>query len=234
MTEKESEEVEREIVVPGETIVSGKDYLPGDGTKRINEDIIAIRFGLSTIEDRTVKVISVSGVYIPRRNNVVIGKVIDITYNGWIIDINSAYQAFLPLSEIKKFVSKFDMQSYLNFGDMVVAMIKSAKSRGVDLTMKEKGLHKLEGGMILNVNPSKVPRIIGKKGSMISMIKEGTNTTITIGQNGLVWIRSENIENELFAREVIIKVIENSSTKGLTEKIREFLEKNKKEQEKAL
>ena len=225
--EKEIEEVERELVVPGETIVSGKEYLPGDGTKRIKEDIVATKFGLSVIEERTVKVIPVSGTYIPRRNNVVIGKIVDITYNGWLIDINSAYQAFLSLSEVKGFINKFELQGYLNFGDMLTATIKSVKSRGVDLTMMVKGMHKLEEGMIIQINPSKVPRVIGKKGSMISLIKEETNTMITLGQNGLIWIGSENIENQLSAKKAIMKVAENSSTKGLTEKIKEFLEKEK-------
>ena len=183
---------------------------------------------MSVIEDRTVKVIPVSGTYIPRRNNVVIGKVTDITYNGWIIDINSAYQAFLPLSEVHGFINKFELQGYLNFGDMLIATIKSVKSRGVDLTMKVKGMYKLEEGMIININPSKVPRVIGKKGSMISLIKEETNTRITVGQNGLIWIGSENIENQLLAKKAIMKVVENSSTKGLTEDIKEFLKENKK------
>ena len=38
----------RKVVVPGEVIATGEDYLPGDGTKRRGEDVIAIRFGLGT------------------------------------------------------------------------------------------------------------------------------------------------------------------------------------------
>lgn len=226
---KEYEETEREIVVPGETIVSGKNYLPGDGTRRVKDDIVATKYGLVSIDDRTVRVIPLSGTYIPRRGNIVIGKVTDVTYNGWIMDINSAYQAFLSLMECRGFINKFDLHGYLNFGDMVVATVKSAKSRGVDLTMRMRGMHKLEGGMVITINPSKVPRVIGKQGSMISLIKNETATNITVGQNGLIWIGAEDIENELLAEKAIRKVVEHSSTHGLTEKIKEFLEKHKKE-----
>lgn len=225
------EEREREIVVPGETVVSGKNYLPGDGTRRVKEDIVATKFGLAIVDGRTVKIIPLSGVYVPRRGNVVIGKVVDVTYNGWIIDINSAYQAFLSLMECRGFINKFDLHGYLNFGDMILATIKSVKSRGVDLTMRMKGMFKIEKGMIITINPSKVPRVIGKMGSMVKLIKEGTDTNITVGQNGLIWINSDDVEKSLFAKKVILKVVENSSTSGLTEKIKEYLEKHKKGKE---
>ena len=62
---------------------------------------------------------------------------------------------------------------------------------------------------------------------MISMIKEETGCNITVGQNGLIWIRSDSIENELFAKKAIEYVIENTTTEGLTEKVEKWLEENK-------
>ncbi len=97
-TKKEAEKKEREIVIPGEVVISGKDYLPGEGTERDREEIIATKFGLSQIEGRMVRVIPLSGVYIPRRGNIVIGKVTNITFNGWLLDINSPYDAFLSVA----------------------------------------------------------------------------------------------------------------------------------------
>ena len=46
---------ERKIVVPGETIVSGENFLPGDGVRREGDDIVANRFGLADVSDRLVK-----------------------------------------------------------------------------------------------------------------------------------------------------------------------------------
>ena len=94
MQEKETKKEEREIVIPGETIVSGEDYLPGEGTRREKEEIIAERYGLVEQSGKLVKVIPLSGVFIPRRGNVIIGQVIDISFNGWMTDINAPYSSF--------------------------------------------------------------------------------------------------------------------------------------------
>lgn len=230
LEESEGESKKKLIIVPGEIIVSGPDYLPGDGTMREGKDIIAIRYGLVEENDRLIRVIPISGIYTPRRGNVVIGKVIDITFNGWVFDINCPYVAFLPLSGCRGFISKKDdLTNFYNFGDRITAKVVSVKPRGVDLTMKEKGLHKLIGGMVIKINSSKVPRVIGKKGSMINIIKTETGCSITVGQNGIVWIRGEEIKKELLAKEVIELITNKSFTNGLTQEVKEFLEKRRKE-----
>ena len=103
------EESHREIVIPGEIIISGSDYLPGDGTKREGNDIVAYRYGLSDKNGKLIKIIPLSGVFIPRRGNVIIGRVNDITFNGWLTDIDSAISAFLPLSEVPRYIDKNNM-----------------------------------------------------------------------------------------------------------------------------
>ena len=92
-----SEPQSRTIVVPGEVISSGEDFLPGEGARREGEDIVASRYGLAEKVGRVVKIIPFSGAFIPRRNNVVIGRVSDIVHSGWIIDIDYASNGFLPL-----------------------------------------------------------------------------------------------------------------------------------------
>src|SRR3989338_1758316 len=101
-TEKieKNEKEEREIVIPGETIVSGDDYLPGEGTRREKDEIVAERYGLVESSGKLIKVIPLSGVFIPRRGNVIIGQVVDISFNGWMTDINAPYSSFLPLMEV--------------------------------------------------------------------------------------------------------------------------------------
>ncbi|MBW2968416.1 KH domain-containing protein, partial [Candidatus Woesearchaeota archaeon] len=94
----------------------------------------------------------------------------------------------------------------------------------VDVSMRGPGFRKLEGGRILEVNTNKVPRIIGKEGSMITMIKNATGCKITVGQNGLVWISGEP-DKENIAIEAIKKAEKESHTQGLTDQIKGFLEK---------
>ena len=68
------EQHKRQIVIPGETIVEGDNYLPGDGTEKQGKKIVSMRYGLADESNKLVKVIPLSGVYQPRRGNIVIGK----------------------------------------------------------------------------------------------------------------------------------------------------------------
>ncbi len=218
----------KKITIPGEVIVSGNSYLPGEGTERRGEDVVALKYGLVEESSKLVKIIPLSGVYIPRRGNVIIGKVENLTFNGWVIDIGTAGTAFLPVGEVPRYVNKNGLEEVMGIGDMMVSKIQEVNKRGVDLTIKSRGLGKLEDGIIVQVNSSKVPRLIGKEGSMINLIKDETNCNITIGQNGFIWIKGDKIENELFAKKAILFVAEKSYIEGLTEETKKWFDKEKK------
>ncbi len=229
---KKAQKEKREIVVPGEKIASEEDYLPGEWTKKEGNSIIALRFGLADKSGRLVKIIPLSGIYMPRKGNIVIGRVIDITFNGWIIDIDSPYQAFLPITECSKFVNKNDLSECYDIGDTIVAKVLNVKRKGIDLTTKGRNLGKLEEGMVIQINSNKVPRVIGKEGSMINLIKKESDCEIIVGQNGVIWIKGPKVENELFAQKAILFVTEKSYIEGLTEKTKEWFEKSKNKIEK--
>ncbi len=218
----------RKIVIPGEMVFEGEDFLPGEGTKKEGNNIISLRYGLAEEVNKLVRIIPLSGVYQPRRGNVIIGKVENITFNGWIIDIDAAESAFLSLTEVPRYVNKNGLDEVMDIGDMVVAKIYNINKRGIDLSIKFKGLGKINEGLIMKINPNKVPRIIGKEGSMVKLIKDETGCNITIGQNGLIWIRGEDPEKELFAKKAILFATEKSYVSGLTEEVQKFLEENKK------
>ncbi len=215
----------RKIVVPGEIIFSGEDYLPGENTRREGSDIVATKFGLVEEAGRVIKLIPISGAFVPRRGNVVIGRVVDITYAGWIVEIDSAAQAFLSIEESPRFINRNEMDQYLRVGDVIAAKIWGVKNRGLDLTLKGKGLGKLEDGFIFNIIPSRVPRVIGREGSMVNLIKERAQCSITVGQNGWIWIKGPNIKAEIKARKAIELVAEKVYIDGLTEKIEAWFER---------
>lgn len=216
---------ERKMVVPGETIISGDDFLPGDGTRREGQDIVSSRYGLADMSDRMIRIIPLSGVYTPRRGNVIVGKVVNITFRGWVIDFDAHFNGFLPLTEVPRFINKGELRSYLDFGDVICAQIIGADETSVDLSIKMRGFGKLEGGQLLMINPNKVPRVIGKEGSMVNLIKKATNTSVNVGQNGIIWLIGDKIEDELKARKIIEFICENSFVSGLTEKVEEFIKK---------
>jgi len=219
---------DRKIVVPGEVIASGGDYLPGEWTEKIGENIVALKYGLAEETNRLVKVIPLSGVYYPRRGNVVIGKVENVTFNGWVMDIGVAENAFLPVTEVPRFVSKDALDEVLDIGDCAVLKIWGINKRGIDLSIHARGLGRIDEGLIIQINPYKVPRVIGKEGSMIKIIKDETGCEITVGQNGLIWIQGDKIEKELFAKEAILFVTEKSFINGLTEELKKWFDSRKK------
>ena len=219
---------ERKVIIPGEVIVEGDNYLPGEGTEKRGNQIVALRYGLAEESNRLVKIIPLSGAYQPRGGNVVIGRVENITFNGWVIDIAAPDNAFLTLTEVPRYVNKDGLDEVMDMGDMMIGKIVSINKRGVDLSIKSRGMGKIEGGLIVKINSNKVPRIIGKEGSMVNLIKEKTGCNITVGQNGLIWIKGDKIENELLAKESIIFIAEKSFLNGLTEEVTKWFGENKK------
>jgi len=213
----------RQIVVPGETIVSGNEFLPGDGAYRDGEDIVAERYGIMNIFEKHIRVVPVSGAYYPRRGNTIIGTIVDITFNGWLIDFGGAQNAFLPVAEVPRYVNKNEMAEFLDFGESVIVKVWDVKSRGVDASMKMRGFGKIEGGMIISIGPNKVPRVIGREGSMVKMIKGATGCDVTVGQNGKVWISGKDTDSEVATRKIVEFIADNATINGLTEKVEKFI-----------
>ena len=131
--------------------------------------------------------------------------------------------------EVPKFVDKDALEEVMDFGDMVVGKIWNINRRGIDLSIKQRGFGRIDEGIIININPNKVPRIIGKEGSMIKLVKDETECNITVGQNGVIWIKGENIESELLAKEAILFIAEKSFISGLTEEINKWFGERKKQ-----
>ena len=220
---------DKDISVPGEILAVGMDSFPGMGTYREGENIIASRLGLVQLDGRTIKLIPLSGRYTPNKYDIIIAKVIDVNMSGWRLEINSAYSAMLSMKEAtSQFINRgADLTKFYNIGDYVSCKIVQVTSQKlVDVTMKGMGLRKLVGGRIINAASNKVPRIVGKQSRMVSMIKDATRCNIMVGQNGLIWINGTP-KGELLAIKAIRKIEQESHLSGLTDRIKEFLDKNK-------
>ncbi len=217
----------KEIEVPGEIVAEGIDYLPTKGIFRENDKLIASQIGMINVDGRLVKLIPLTGSYKPKKNDFVIGKIVNISFNGWTVDIGHSNLAMLSLRDASSnYIERTaDLTQYYDFNDVIFAKISNVSSSNlIDLTMKGPGLMKLNGGIILDVNSTKVPRVIGKQGSMISLIKTKTNCKILVGQNGKVWVKEDDPKSEKKAIDAIKFVEENSHIEGLTQKIEKFLE----------
>ena len=217
---------ERQLVIPGETIAKGLDFLPSSGAYRLDGEIKSKLLGIVRTKERFIGVTPLEGVYIPRPGDKIIGTVEDMQSTFWIVDLNSPYDAILPLSEgVGEFVdlAKTDISIYYDIGDIVYAKVLNvSKTKSVSLTMNDYRAKKLSGGRLLTVSSSKVPRIIGKEGSMIELIKSKTECNIVIGQNGIVWLKGGK---EGLAAKAILMIEREYRASGLTDKVSELLNK---------
>lgn len=220
---------ERKLVIPGDLVGEGR---AGHGTYEEQGKVFSRFVGLAEDKAGLFFVIPLSGIYNPKKGDGVIGKVTDIIFSKFIVDINSPYEAVLPLSEATdEFIdlTRTDLTKYFTYGDMIFAEISAvSKTKNVQLSMKERKCRKLRGGRLITVTPAKVPRIIGKGGSMVEMVKEMTKTQIVVGQNGLVWVKGDN---EDIATEAITEIEKKSHVQGLTDQIKAMLESRMKEKE---
>jgi exosome complex component RRP4 len=216
----------KNVVVPGEVLATGIDYLPGDNTYREGEQILSKSVGLVSISGRVIKITPLSGPYKPRVGDKIIGQVIDIAMSGWRITTNTAYSAMLNVKDATtRFVRRDeDLSKIISIGDYVVAKIVKVTSQNlIDLSMTEPDLYKINGGRVISICPQKVPRVIGKMGSMVSLVKKHSNCDITVGQNGLILIKAKSDGDEYLAERAIKLVEKEAHRSGLTERVEGFL-----------
>ena len=217
---------ERKLAIPGDFLGDGR---AGHGAYEENGKAFACCVGLAEEKNGLHFVIPLSGIYDPKRGDGVVGKIQDVAFSRWIVDINSPYEAVLPLADAtEEFIdlTKTDMTKYFNFGDLIFVEVSSVSlTKNVQLSMRNRKCRKLRSGRIIKVTPAKVPRIIGKAGSMVEMIKQMTNTQIVVGQNGIVWVKGDH---EDVAADIVTLIEKKSHVHGLTEHVKAVLEEKMK------
>jgi len=216
--------MQRRVVLPGEQIEERKGRKLGSNVYPENDNVFSKVLGIPKVNENEISVIPLAGVYLPKIGDGIIGKILEVEISGWSVDINSPYMAFLHLAEaVDEFVdtSRTDLSIYYTIGDVIFCKIsKVTKNKVIQVSMADRNAKKLYKGNMIKITPSKVPRIIGKDGSMINLIKNKTGCEIIVGQNGVVWLRDGN---QTKAIEAILAIEKKSHIVGLTEKIEKML-----------
>ena len=218
-------EITRKQVIPGDVIITG-DYRPGMFVQRRGNDIVALRIGLAEIIRNDVKVIPLSGAYMPRVEDMVVGKVVNVTGYGWEADINSCFVGYLPGQFVfgRDFSpATHDLNTRFTKGDLLLAKIEAFdRTRDPQLSIRGPNLGKIPQGEIVKITPMKVPRLIGRKGYMINMIAELTSCEIKVGQNGVVVVDGapEGVQK---AVQAIMLIEEGAHQADLTTKVQQLL-----------
>ena len=217
----------KRFVLPGDFITTAplqlRDNVVLDGKR-----IISTAIGLTDVSDDSVRVISLIGVYIPKVDDLVIGTIQYIFGNSWFADINSCYQGMLLGQDVfgrGSYPTTSEMKDRLDKGDIIYARIaNSDRQREPLISIADKNLGKIDSGELIKISPTKIPRLIGKHGSMIQTIEESTNATITVGQNGLVVVSCDETNGLLKALTAIRMVDEQAHLVDLTDKVKKMLE----------
>ena len=219
----------REIVIPSQLLGEIKNKKAGRGTFVENGKIYAEVIGILNNNSNYINVIPLKGRYDPVEKDFVIGIVEEAMSSSWLVDINAAYPALLHVNEVPWDVDFGETERYLNHGDSIMAKVLQVdQEKKLQITLNDRNLYKIKGGQIINVEPSKVPRIIGKKGSMISLLKKYTKCRIFVGQNGRIWIDGNN-DGIKKVIDTINMIEDEALSYGLTNKIEELLKKDAKD-----
>ena len=223
--EKRSARRTREIVIPGDVLGNADEYKTGENAYELDGKIRANVIGTKTYTNDAVGVTVMGGFYMPVTGDTVIGIINDVGPSNWMLDINAPYPAPLHVSEVPWKVEFGDTSRFLTVGDVVLLKILMVdESKKIQVTMKDSGLRKIEGGQLVEISYSKISRDIGKSGSMIQMLKNMTDCRIFVGQNGRIWIDGDG-ENVDVAAEAIRIIERESRSANLTDRVREFIEK---------
>lgn len=225
---------DRQIVVPGEVLAEG-EYRLGENVYRNGNRILSTMVGLTRIDGDKLSVIALHGFYMPMNDDIVIGIIDDVGLTHWMVDINAPYPGILRASETfgRGFdPTRHDLLDELKIGDVVIAKVFSFdRTQDPVLTLNENGLGKIKDGVVVSLTPSKIPRLIGKKGSMLNIIQQKTGCQIIVGQNGRVLARCRDKTMEDLAIK-IIKVIEREAhMSGLTNRVSKLLESEMEQRE---
>jgi exosome complex component RRP4 len=241
----EVEETLRELVVPGEILSEKtKEFMPGRGTM-FNKDktkIISLMLGLKSIKKNYINVIPLKGIYTPQPGDKIIALVVDKNPVKYKCNINAKDFAQLkPKNTIKREKGRMGRMTRskgygqedtsterFDIGDILIVKVLSAdRLNKPELTTIGKYLGKKNGGIVISIDPPKIPRVIGRNGSMIKMLKNLTNCNIFVTQNGRIWIRGDNIAYERLLIDAIHKIEREAHTTGLTDRVQAFIKSEK-------
>lgn len=156
------------------------------------------------------RVIPLKGKYVPVRGDYVIGIVKELLLTGYLLDLNSPYLARLSDRDCREEYKEGDVVSVKLFSVNEVHEASADEPRGFN------------GGKLIEIESVKVPRVIGRNGSMLAAIKEYTGTQVFVGKNGRIYVQDGDTG---LAIRAILKICNESHVGGLTERINAFLEK---------
>ena len=213
---------EGSFVLPGD-LLDDSGLRGGNGTYKVGGLVYAAQVGYKATAGRSVHVDAVSGTYVPRVGDQVIGTIVGIGPSNWYVEYDAPFQAPLHVNDVPWRVEFGETAKFLGIGDSVLVRVSQVdETKKAFVSMRDRGLRKLTSGDIIKVHPSKVSRLIGREGIMVRMIKAQTGCELFVGQNGTVWLDGP-VEGRARAEEAMALVLSAEDTPGLTQQVADLL-----------
>jgi exosome complex component RRP4 len=193
------------LVIPGEVIAEGDDFLRGHGTyvEKLNdkERLVASVCGHVERVNKLVSVIPMaSNLYQGQVGDLIVGRIVSIQAARWKVEIGDACKtAILPLSgvhlpggvqRVRTQEDSREMRLLYQEGDLVTAEIHNVHHDGT-LMLHTRSLKygKLENGCLVVIPPSLIAR---RKNHFCDI----DGITLLLGMNGYIWIQREFPKSE--------------------------------------
>jgi len=193
------------LVVPGEDLGDSGDFEAGHGVMAIAGRLKAVKQGRLREKGGSISVDPTHTRYIPRPGDLVIGYIEGCTNNLWFIELGAPFNAILPMSLGPGKVDFGGTRSVMDIGDAVLCRIQEVEeTHSSVVTMKGMGLRKIRSGVIEEIDPHLLGRLIGKGGESLRRLKAETECRIVVADNGRMWIDGElggilDVRNKLSA-----------------------------------
>ncbi|MAH98291.1 MAG: RNA-binding protein [Euryarchaeota archaeon] len=177
------------LVVPGEDLGESEGQEAGHGVLSISGRLKAIKQGIIRKKGDLVSVEPKHTRYMPRPGDLVIGFIEGCTNNIWFIELGAPFNAILPMSLGPGKVDFGGTRSVMDVGDAVLCRIQEVEeTHSSVVTMKGMGLRKIRSGIIEEIDPHLLGRLIGKGGQSLRRLKEDTECRVVVADNGRMWI----------------------------------------------
>ena len=216
------------LVVPGEIVAKG-NFRSWVNVLKKGEEYLSLFVGRAEISGGRVRVIRLSGPYIPKVGDFVIGVVTEVQPLAATLDINSYVNGYILANAFFKRridPSKFDLSNKVNIGDLVAARVKKIE-RGKDIVLQPDQKWKVEGDAIFYISPAKAHYLYASRSRIPSKIKELTGAELRLGANGIVVVKGDLKKIEMVKK--ALDVIESTyNLNGLYGEIIKVLSKDGK------
>ncbi|OYT43251.1 MAG: RNA-binding protein [Candidatus Aenigmarchaeota archaeon ex4484_56] len=207
------------VVAPGMLLATSEKK--GSGVYIYEKKTYSKYYGIVKKQSNYINVIPFNQRYTPKKGDKIIGKIKEFNYPFWIVDIMSPHNAYLHITNASSYNTRQEKLMEIYAPDVwIYSEIVEITDR-VKLSMRTPDTKVLKNGRIAYIPPTKVPRLIGKNGSMIKTIQERTKCRLVVGQNGVIWITGDKTE---LVNLIIQKVDKEAHISGLTDRVNEIID----------